>query len=72
MNRSKYKPLSDSALMKLTKKQLIEQLRLAEHEYFIAEGALRLRGQVYDMGFNDGYFQGQRDLRNYLEQASEE
>lgn len=29
-----YKPLSDSTLMGMTKKQIIEQLRVAEHNFF--------------------------------------
>lgn len=35
-----YKPLSDSTLMGMTKKQIIEQLRIAEHNFFAAEETL--------------------------------
>lgn len=35
-----YKPLSDSTLMSVTKKQIIENLRIAEHNFFAAEEAL--------------------------------
>lgn len=28
-----YKPLADSTLMRMTKKEIIEQLRIAEHNY---------------------------------------
>lgn len=72
MRKSKYKSLSDNALMQLTKKELIKQIRLAEHEYFIADGALKLRGQVYDAAFADGYFHGQHVLREQLKQEEEQ
>ena len=68
MGKSKYKSLSYNALMRLTKKELIKQIRLAEHEYFIADGVLKLRGQVYDAAFADGYLHGQHVLRKQLEQ----
>lgn len=32
-----YKPLSDSTLMGMTKKQIIEQLRVAEHNFFVMQ-----------------------------------
>lgn len=32
-----YKPYSDSTLMSMNKKELIEQLRVAEHNYFVTE-----------------------------------
>lgn len=35
-----YKPYSDSYLMSLTKSQIIELLRTAEHNYFTTENAL--------------------------------
>lgn len=35
-----HKPLSDSTLMSMTKKQIIENLRMAEHNFFAAEEAL--------------------------------
>lgn len=35
-----YKPYSDSHLMSLTKAQIIELLRVAEHNFFAAEEAL--------------------------------
>lgn len=35
-----YKPLSDSTLMSMTKKQIIENLRIAEHNFFSAEETL--------------------------------
>lgn len=35
-----YKPLSDSTLMSMTKKQIIENLRIAEHNFFAAEETL--------------------------------
>ena len=72
MGKSKYKSLGDDALMRLTKKELIKQIRLVEHEYFIADGALKLRGQVYDAGFADGYLHGQHILRKQLEQEEEQ
>ena len=70
MSKSTYKSLSDNALMRLTKKELIKQIRLVEHEYFIADGALKLRGQVYDAAFADGYLYGQHVLREQLEQST--
>lgn len=36
-----YKILSDSTLMSLTKKQLVEQLRIAEHNWFGCEERVR-------------------------------
>lgn len=36
-----YKFLSNSALMRLTKKQLVEQLRIAEHNWLDCEKTLR-------------------------------
>lgn len=30
-----YKPLSDRTLMSMTKKEIIEHLRIAEHNYFV-------------------------------------
>lgn len=71
MGKSTYKSLSDNALMRLTKKELIKQIRLVEHEYFVADGALKLRGQVYDAAFADGYLHGQHVLRKQLEQEEE-
>lgn len=35
-----YKPLSDSTLMGMTKKEIIENLRIAEHNFFAAEETL--------------------------------
>ena len=35
-----YKPLSDSTLMSMTKKEIIENLRIAEHNFFAAEETL--------------------------------
>lgn len=35
-----YKPLSDSTLMSMTKKEIIENLRIAEHNFFSAEETL--------------------------------
>lgn len=35
-----YKPYSDSYLMSLTKSQIIELLRVAEHNFFVTEEAL--------------------------------
>lgn len=35
-----YKPLSDATLMGMTKKEIIETLRVAEHNFFAAEEAL--------------------------------
>lgn len=35
-----YKPLSDSTLMSMTKRQIIEILRMTEHNFFAAEEAL--------------------------------
>lgn len=32
-----YKPYSNSTLMSMNKKELIEQLRVAEHNYFVTE-----------------------------------
>lgn len=40
MNRLGYKVLSDSTLMLLSKKEIIEQLRVAEHNFFAADEAL--------------------------------
>lgn len=40
MNQVGYKPYSDSHLMSLTKAQIIELLRVAEHNFFAAEEAL--------------------------------
>ena len=38
--RTMYKPLSDSTLMSMTKKEIIENLRIAEHNFFAAEETL--------------------------------
>ena len=35
-----YKPLSDSTLMGMTKKQIIEQLRVAEHNFFVMQNTV--------------------------------
>lgn len=35
-----YKPKSDSYLMSMTKAQIIEELRVAEHNFFVMEEAL--------------------------------
>lgn len=40
MNRFGYKVLSDSTLMPLSKKKLIELLRVAEHNFFVTDEAL--------------------------------
>lgn len=41
-----YKPLSDSTLMSMTKKQIIENLRIAEHNFFAAEEALAQQAEM--------------------------
>lgn len=40
MNRLGYKVLSDSYLMSLNKKEIIEKLRAAEHNFFATDEAL--------------------------------
>lgn len=40
-----YKPYSDSTLLKMNKKELIEQLRVAEHNYFAAEESLNQQAE---------------------------
>lgn len=40
MNRMGYKVYSDSTLMKLPKRKIIELLRVAEHNYFVTDEAL--------------------------------
>lgn len=40
MNRKGYKVYSDSYLISLSKKQLIDLLRTAEHNYFVTDEAL--------------------------------
>lgn len=40
-----YKPYSDSTLLNMTKKELIEQLRIAEHNYFAAEESLNQQAE---------------------------
>lgn len=40
MNRYGYRRYSDSTLMSLTKREIIELLRVAEHNYFVTDEAL--------------------------------
>ncbi len=40
-----YKPYSDSTLLNMNKKELIEQLRVAEHNYFAAEESLNQQAE---------------------------
>lgn len=40
-----YKPYSDSTLLDMTKKELIEQLRIAEHDCFAAEESLNQQAE---------------------------
>lgn len=40
-----YKPYSDSTLMKMNKKELIEQLRVAEHNYFVTKEAINQQAE---------------------------
>lgn len=35
-----YKPLSDSTLMGMTKKEIIENLRIAEHNFFVMQNTV--------------------------------
>lgn len=46
MNRMGYKVLSDSTLMSLNKKKLIELLRVAEHNYFVTGEALDISAEA--------------------------
>ena len=41
-----YKPKSDSYLMSLTKAQIIEELRVAEHNFFAMEEGLNNSGYI--------------------------
>ena len=40
-----YKPYSDSTLMSMSKKELIEQLRVAEHNYFVTKEAINQQAE---------------------------
>lgn len=40
-----YKPYSDSTLMSMTKKELIEQLRVAEHNSFVTKEAINQQAE---------------------------
>lgn len=40
-----YKPYSDSTLMSMNKKELIEQLRVAEHNYFVTREAINQQAE---------------------------
>lgn len=40
MNRYEYRRYSDSTLISLSKRQIIELLRVAEHNYFVTDEAL--------------------------------
>lgn len=62
MNRFGYKVLSDSTLMSLSKKKLIELLRVAEHYFFVTDETLDtsienskdLITDAFNNGFQDG------------------
>lgn len=40
-----YKPLADSTLMNMTKKEIIEHLRIAEHNHRVAEETINQQAQ---------------------------
>lgn len=42
-----YKPLADSTLMNMTKKEIIEQLRIAEHNYSAMKETVNQQAENY-------------------------
>lgn len=60
-----YKQYSDSYLMKLTKKELIEMLRVAEHNFFATEEALN-RSAKAGMELAKKYDEAKYHLREAL------
>lgn len=42
-----YKPLADSTLMRMTKKEIIEQLRIAEHNFKAMEETVNQQAENY-------------------------
>lgn len=40
-----YKPLADSTLMNMSKKQIIEQLRIAEHNHRVCEESNKIQAE---------------------------
>lgn len=82
MNRMGYKVYSDSYLMKLPKRKIIELLRVAEHNYFATDEALdnsaragqKIASEAYANGYSDAKeamtaiygLRGAEDERNNL------
>ena len=62
MDRFGYKVLSDSTLMSLSKKKLIELLRVAEHNFFVTDKALDTSAEnskdLITGAFNNGFQAG--------------
>lgn len=61
MNRKGYKVYSDSTLMKLPKRKIIDLLRVAEHNFFVTDEALdnsaragqKIASEAYANGYHD-------------------
>lgn len=53
-----YKPLADSTLMNMTKKEIIEHFRIAEHNHKVAK---QMNNRIKEEGLTDAYLLGKYD-----------
>ena len=66
MNRMGYKVYSDSTLMKLTKRKIIDMLRVAEHNYFATDEALNNSAQAGQKIASEAYAKGYHDAKEAM------